>query len=157
MSSLIKNYVIALILSLSAIFIMVLPTLSAQAAVPTEASLMRLIEVTKVLEALNEMPNNRFNDKSNDNPALDLASQETLIPLPETDDSKDSEDFNQLIVNAYVESAKQHYSQKEVDAMITFYSSEVGQSILSKQSIVMQSYMEIIRRSVAELMINSME
>ncbi|MBE0443002.1 hypothetical protein [Psychrobacter sp. FME13] len=52
-SAILKNTVFAVSLSISAVSLMAVPTLSAQAAVPTDASLLKLIKVTKVVEMMN--------------------------------------------------------------------------------------------------------
>lgn len=43
---------------------------------------------------------------------------------------------------AFIESAKATYSQQEVDAMIAFYGSPIGQQIVGKQSQFTASYMQ---------------
>ena len=53
----------------------------------------------------------------------------------------DRESMNQQVVDVYVKTAKQHFNQKEVDAQIAFYSSDVGQSIIDKQPDMMKDYM----------------
>lgn len=121
---------------------MTLPTLSAQAAVPTDASLTRLIKVTKVLEQLNELTGVMFRDNS----AVDISSQENLQPLPnnKNNNSDGLDDFTQSIIEVYLKSyitvVKRHYTQQEVDAMIAFYSSDLGQSIVDKQALVAKDY-----------------
>lgn len=154
MKSLLKNAVFAISLSLGAATIMAVPTLSVQAAVPTDASLLKLIEVTKVVEMVDEM--------SNDSVLTDQMTQAMLASMPSNNMTKqqrrsfdkiiskyskelmsnnDMESINQQVIKAYIKSAKQNFNQKEIDAQISFYSSNVGQSIIDKQPAMMKDYM----------------
>lgn len=167
MKSILKNSAFAISLSLS---LMAIPTLSAQAAVPTDASLMKLIKVTKVIETMNDM--------SSDNEVTEQVMQTMLASMPNSEltaaqrkrfdeivlkysnemTSKDNvETLNRLITNAYVKSAKQHFSQEEVDAQIAFYSSQVGQSIVDKQPEMMKDYMAKIMPVVMESTMKKMQ
>lgn len=154
-------------LSLSA---MTIPTLSVQAAVPTDASLMKLIEVTKVIETMNDM--------SSDSEVTEQVMQTMLASMPDNEltaaqrkrfdeivlryskemISKDNvESLNRQITNAYIQSAKQHFNQQEVDAQIAFYSSQVGQSIIDKQPAMMKDYMAKIMPVVMESTMRKMQ
>lgn len=167
MTSLLKNSVFAISLALSA---MAIPTLSAQAAVPTDASLMKLIKVTKVIETMNDM--------SSDSEVTEQVMQTMLASMPDNEltaaqrkrfdeivlkyskemTNKDNvESLNRQITNAYVQSAKQHFSQEEVDAQIAFYSSQVGQSIIDKQPAMMKDYMAKIMPVVMESTMRKMQ
>ena len=44
----------------------------------------------------------------------------------EMTNNSDRESVNQQVIKVYMETAKQHFDQKEVDAQIAFYSSDVG-------------------------------
>lgn len=48
----------------------------------------------------------------------------------------------QQMLEAYKLSAKQHFTQAEVDAQIAFYATPMGQQILAKQPLVTQDYLE---------------
>lgn len=48
----------------------------------------------------------------------------------------------QQMLEAYKLSAKQHFTQAEVDAQIAFYETPMGQQILAKQLLVTQDYLE---------------
>lgn len=162
-SAILKNTVFAVSLSISAVSLMAVPTLSAQAAVPTDASLLKLIKVTKVVEMMNDM--------SSDSSTTDQVMQSMLSSLPtdnlSTDQRQRLEDIvskyskemtddsnrttmNQKIVDVYVQTAKQHFNQEEVDAQIDFYSSKTGQSIIDKQPDMMKDYMTQIMPIVME-------
>lgn len=167
MTSLLKSSAFAMVLSLSA---MTIPTLSVQAAVPTDASLMKLIEVTKVIETMNDM--------SSDSEVTEQVMQTMLASMPDNEltaaqrkrfdeivlkyskemTSKDNvESLNRQITNAYIQSAKQHFNQQEVDAQIAFYSSQVGQSIIDKQPAMMKDYMAKIMPVVMESTMRKMQ
>lgn len=167
MTSLLKSSAFAMALSLSA---MTIPTLSVQAAVPTDASLLKLIEVTKVIETMNDM--------SSDSEVTEQVMQTMLTSMPDNEltaaqrkrfdeivlkyskemTSKDNvESLNRQITNAYIQSAKQHFNQQEVDAQIAFYSSQVGQSIIDKQPAMMKDYMAKIMPVVMESTMKKMQ
>lgn len=167
MKSILKKSAFAISLSLS---VMAIPTLSAQAAVPTDASLMKLIKVTKVIETMNDM--------SSDNEVTEQVMQTMLASMPNSEltaaqrkrfdeivlkyskemTSKDNvETLNRQITNAYVQSAKQYFSQEEVDAQIAFYSSQVGQSIIDKQPEMMKDYMAKIMPVIMESTMKKMQ
>lgn len=150
MRSILKSTAMALALSLNAATVLAVPTLSVQAAVPTDASLAKLIEVTKVIEQLDETFSiEQMNDMFNGDSTESIA-QETLAPLADEAiqsnkvDDEGLEYFNQLFVEsykkAYIKAAKKHYNQQEVDALIDFYSSDIGRGIASKQSVFAKDY-----------------
>lgn len=131
-------------------------SLPVQAAVPTDASLKQLMKVTKTTELMNQMT-------SPDNTMMDQMVQSSLANIPqdkmstyqrqkltkiiskynkEMFDSTYINKLNQQMMSAYINSAKEHFTQEEVDAQIAFYSSKVGQSIIDKQPAMMQDYMQ---------------
>ena len=153
-SATVKNTVFAISLSVSAVSLMAVPIVSAQAAVPTDTSLLKLIKVTKVVDMMDKM--------SSDTKTTEQIMQSMLASLPidhlsqdqrqrfneimskyskEMTNNSDRESMNQQVVDVYVKTAKQHFNQKEVDAQIAFYSSDVGQSIIDKQPDMMKDYM----------------
>jgi len=162
-SDILKNTVFAISLSISAVSLMAIPTISVQAAVPTDASLLKLIKVTKVIEMMNDM--------SSDSGITDQITQSMLSSMPtdklSTDQRQRLEDIvskyskemmddsnraamNQQIVDVYLQTAKQHFNQEEVDAQIDFYSSKTGQNIIDKQPDMMKDYMAQIMPIVME-------
>lgn len=44
--------------------------------------------------------------------------------------------LSEQIINTYINIAKEHYTQQEVNAMIEFYQTPVGQSIITKEALV---------------------
>ena len=170
MKSLLKNSVFAISLSLSAMTVTALPTLAAHAAVPTDASLLKLIKVTKIVETMNDM--------SSDSEVTELFRQTMLASMPDNElnaaqrkrfdeiilkyskemtDKENRESLNKQIIDVYVQSAKQHFNQQEVDAQIAFYSSQVGQSIIDKQPAVIKDYMVKITPIVMESTMKKMQ
>jgi len=162
-SAMLKNTVFAVSLSASTVGLMLVPTVSTQAAVPTNESLLKLVEVTKVVEMMNDM--------SSDSGITDQVMQSMLSSLPneslstdqrlrfkdivskyskEMTNNSDRESVNQQVIKVYMETAKQHFDQKEVDAQIAFYSSDVGQSIIDKQPDMMKDYMTKVMPIVME-------
>lgn len=170
MKSLLKNSAFAISLSLSTMTAMAVPTLSAQAAVPTDASLLKLIKVTKIVETMNDM--------SSDSEVTELFRQTMLASMPDNElnaaqrkrfdeiilkyskemtDKENLESLNKQIIDVYVQSAKQHFNQQEVNAQIAFYSSQVGQSIIDKQPAVIKDYMVKITPIVMESTMKKMQ
>lgn len=162
-SAILKNTVFAISLSISAVSLMAVPTLSVQAAVPTDASLLKLIEVTKVVEMMNDMSGESditdqvtqsvLSSLSTDNLSTEQRQRLEDIVSKYTQEMIDGSDrvaMNQQIVDVYVQTAKQHFNQEEVDAQIAFYSSEVGQNIIDKQPSMMKDYMAQVMPIVME-------
>ena len=162
-STILKNTAFAVSLSISAVGLMTVPTLSAQAAVPTNESLLKLVKVTKVVEMMNDM--------SSDSGITDQVTQSMLSSLPnenlsadqrqrfeeivskyskEMTNNSDRESVNQQVIQVYMDTAKQYFDQTEVDAQIAFYSSKAGQSIINKQPAMMKDYMTKVMPIVME-------
>lgn len=164
MKYLLKASAVALTLSLS-------PIMSAtahgnhshnQASQPTTESLVKLMEVVKIDQMFEEMGSQ--NDMMiEDMIEYELASDEDLTDEQKTRISATATKYisemnkgyfegkmRDTIVNEFVKAAQKHYTQKEVDAQIEFYSSNIGQNIVSKQSAVMQDYMTAIMPTMME-------
>lgn len=62
--------------------------------------------------------------------------------------------LNERLIQDYIVTAKQHFTQQEVDAQVAFYSSVVGQSIIDKQPSMIQDYMT---KTMPTVMQGSME
>lgn len=167
MKSLLKKSVFALSLSLSAMTAMAIPTEAAQAAVPTDASLLKLVEVTKVVDTMNDMSNNSEMIEqamlaSIPNKELNAAQRQRFDEIirkysREMADKNEAEKINKEVIDAYIQSAKQHFNQQEVDAQIAFYSSQAGQSIIDKQPAMMKDYMAKIMPIVMESTMKKMQ
>lgn len=134
--------------------------------VPSDASLQQLMQVLKFDNALNEQLEQA-------KMAGQQAIQQTLKSTLQTVDLTPSQlqqieqatnellqkvineqnrpELRQNMIKLYQATLKDNYSQAEVDAMITFYGSPIGQSIINKQTIVNQSY----ARKVMPIMIET--
>jgi len=153
MKALLRNTIFST--SLSTVGLMLVPTLSTQAAVPTDSSLLRLAKVTKVVDQANDISNSSgvaeqvtqsiLSSISSDNISKEKRQRFNEIVSKyskEMTNSSQIGDMNQQIINVYMQTAKQHFDQREVDAQIAFYSSEIGQSIIDKQPAMLNDYME---------------
>lgn len=158
MKSLLKNAVFAISLSLGAATVMAVPTLSVQAAVPTDESLRELVAVTKFSETIEQM-----SSKDSVQKMVTDSLSSTFITDEMTDikrqkltkifsnysnnifDDEYIETFNKAQVQAYIDAMKKHLTQEEVNAQIDFYNSKAGKSIVEKQPIMMQDYANDIR------------
>ena len=167
MKSLFKNSAFALTLSVSVMTAVAIPTLSAQAAVPTDASLLKLVEITKVVETMNDMSNNSEMIEqamlaSIPNKELNAAQLQRFDEIirkysKEMADKNEAEKLNKKLIDVYVQSAKQHFTQKEIDAQIAFYSSQAGQSIIDKQPAMVKDYTAKIMPIVMESTMKRMQ
>lgn len=129
---------------------------------PTKKSLVELMEVVKIDKMFEEMGN------QNDMMIKELIEHELARDEELTDDqkmrisataSKYISEMNKgyfegsmrdTIIEKFVDVAQKHYTQAEVDAQIDFYNSDIGQSIVGKQSAVMQDYMMAIMPTIME-------
>lgn len=158
-----KHGVFALIISLSVAIIT--PVI---AAVPTDASLRQLMKVTKTTDLAKQM-------MTLDDTMMSRMVQSSLSMVPQDEIStyqrqqltaiitkynKEifSDDYlnklNEQLIKDYIVTAKQHFTQQEVDAQVAFYSSAVGQSIIDKQPSMIQDYMT---KTMPTVMQGSME
>lgn len=71
---------------------------------------------------------------------LQQIEQATNELLQKVINEQNRPELRQNMIKLYQATLKDNYSQAEVDAMITFYGSPIGQSIINKQTIVNQSY-----------------
>ncbi|MFP3681377.1 hypothetical protein SB725_30290, partial [Pseudomonas sp. SIMBA_041] len=78
MKAILKNTVFSISLSVSAIGLMLVPTLSTQAAIPTDASLLRLAKVTKVVERADDISNSSAIAKQIEQSMLSLLPNDTM-------------------------------------------------------------------------------
>lgn len=128
-----------------------------QAAVPTEASVKKLMKVTNVDGIIKSMPKQgaavvdevmmgmvlRQNVKQ-----LSDAQRQQLNAVSKKYVQKlitkvDTPATQQALINNFIKITQKHYTQAEVDAQIKFYGSAVGQSIIKKQPILMHEFTEI--------------
>ncbi len=166
----IKNTIYAIPLSLSAVAMMAVPTLSAQAAVPTDKSLAQLVEVIELDKTLEQM---------NSIDGMQKRVTEAMLPIFVTKDMSDSQsqqrvnavskyvknifneeyisNINSAYKNAYIDAAKKHFTQKEINAQIAFYGTEIGASIAEKQPAMTQDYADKVLVTSTQLMSKEMQ
>ncbi|WP_242678757.1 DUF2059 domain-containing protein [Psychrobacter pygoscelis] len=132
-----------------------------QAQAPTDASIIKLMQVMRVdqqieaiingqqaaIEAINSQTQHR-NQSSDDElkqrqreirkQVQGLLGQYVKIMTGTIDDATDTESLTQ----AYIAAAKAYYTQAEVDAQIAFYDTPIGQSILDKQPQVVAAFLK---------------
>jgi len=139
-------------------------TLSHAQQVPSEASLIKLLEVTRMVDMMQSMSSTQSEMMS---PIIESAlKQKDLAQMTDQQRQEVSRvltqysqqllaDTNQVLLDVaqkqFVGVAKKHYTQAEVDAQIAFYSTEVGQSILDKQPKLMQEYMKVLVPEVMQV------
>lgn len=128
----------------------------ALAQTPSDASLIELAKITDVEQGFKDGMKsgfiNGFRHSALDNPLIQQLPPAKLAQL-----EKLTADFGERIwqeidattlskkaIDDFSVVAKKHYTQQEVRAMIGFYKTPVGQSIVSKQSIVIDEYMNMI-------------
>lgn len=142
-----------------------------QAATASQTSVVKLMQVTHVDEMMDQMlaQNDAMLDQmvghmvaSNADSQLTEAQTQQITSIASKYSRQMLQQMNtpqmrQQITDAYVAAAQQHYTQAEVDAQIAFYGSDVGQSIISKQSDVMQDYMGQIMPSMLQQMQATMQ
>ena len=59
-------------------------------------------------------------------------------------DMQNQPQVREQFIHAFIETAKTTYSQAEVNSMIEFYGSNIGQSVIAKQSQFGKAYLEKI-------------
>lgn len=160
-----KTCALACVMSLS------VATMSAQAATPSDASLVKLMQITKAAEQIKQMT-------SPDAGMMEQMVQGSLKGIPDSEISPNQRQQLGKIINkynrqvfdeayvkqmteqmtkAYIASAKKHFTQEEVDAQIAFYGSPVGQNIINKQPAMVQDYMNSVMPEVMESTMKRMQ
>ena len=59
-------------------------------------------------------------------------------------EAQNQPEMREQLINAFIETAKTTYTQAEVNAMIDFYGSSIGRSVIAKQSQFGKTYLEQI-------------
>lgn len=139
--------------------------MSALAATPTDKSLRELVSVTKLDETikqtnLNDSRRTMITDSLLSSVVIEDMSEEKRQQLKKVfEDYSDSvfnsdsiATMNEAQVQAYMNVAKKHFTQKEVDAQIKFYQSDVGKGIIKKQPAMMRDYANEVRLITTENM-----
>ena len=147
---------IALLLSLLSL------TLSpALAEAPSRESVIKLLEVTNISEVIESMQtqmdtvftgmlNQAFSRES-----LSPEKKEIVMDLAKEVSKQYKEELSWgKVRETYVQIYSEIYTQLEVDAQIEFYESEVGQSVVSKNSSLTEKSMAAMQQRVAPVMQN---
>ena len=169
-----KRSVIALILSTSIVTIQAqaapIMVAKSQSTVPTDASIMKLVEVIKLDESVK---------KINSNDMVQKSVIEALLPIFITKDISNSkrqqitevltnytssvfndkykERVNSANIEAYIDVTRKYFTQEEVNAQIAFYSTEIGVSIAEKQPLMTQDYANAVVYVSAQLVSDEMK
>lgn len=128
----------------------------ALAQTPSDTSLIELAKITDVEQGFKDgMKMGFINGFSHS--VLDDSLIQQLPPAKLAQLEKLTADFGERIwqeidtttlskkaIEDFLAVAKKHYTQQEVEAMIDFYKTPVGQSIVAKQSIVIDEYMNMV-------------
>lgn len=137
--------------------------------VPTEASVLKLMQVMRVNEQIDAIINSQravadILQEQNNKPSIDdkkltkrqhemaknvqgILAQYTQILAGGVENSVTKEELTQ----SYITAAKAHYSQQEVDALIGFYDTPMGQSILDKNPQVTSEFLKAALPSEEEM------
>lgn len=129
---------------------------------PTESSIIKLMQVMHVdeqiaviangqqmaLDVINTQANPQSKQSNGDklnkrqrelqNQIQSVLGQYAKIMSNSIGDATDVE----TMTRAYINAAKDYYSQAEVDAQIKFYNTTIGQSILAKQPQIMSAFLK---------------
>ena len=133
--------------------------------IPSDESLKKLVQVQQMDKTFSEMMEqskgvvtqtvqNAIKDNLKDQ-KLSETQQQQIHQVVNDFMQKSLEAQNQpkmreQFINAFIETAKTTYTQAEVNSMIDFYSSTVGQSVIAKQSQFGKAYLEKIMPIVME-------
>ena len=133
--------------------------------VPTQASLQKLVQVMQVETTFSNMTERSnmmvdetlkqaFNSQLQDD-SLTTAQKDQIRAIIADFAKKMLAEQNtpamrQQFINAYMQTAQDTYDQAEVNAMISFYGSPVGQSVATKQTEFSTVYMQKIMPIVFE-------
>ncbi|ULJ62333.1 DUF2059 domain-containing protein [Wielerella bovis] len=137
---------------------------SVWAAPPSDASLQKLVTILRVEEQFDqqikqeqELIEKQIINSWKEHPLVQLSpdKEKQLIALIQRtlqETAKIGTDKNslQIYIDTWIQVAKKHYTQEEVDAMIQFYTSPVGQSIMKKSDLISEEYMEIMKPIMQE-------
>lgn len=127
--------------------------------IPSDESLKKLVQVQQMDKTFSEMMEqskgvvtqtvqNAIKDNLKDQ-KLSETQQQQIHQVVNDFMQKSLEAQNQpkmreQFINAFIETAKTTYTQAEVNSMIEFYGSNIGQSVIAKQSQFGKAYLEKI-------------
>lgn len=171
MSSLLQKTLQSGVLATAIVFSM--GSVTAQAATPSDESVLQLMEVTHMADMMKSMLSPEGNENSMVQAIIQSQLQSDDLPDLTTEQYQQIKDIisknysdmmrqvepqlTQLAQQSFITAAKKHYTQEEVDAQLAFYSSAAGQSIIKKQPAVMTEYFTTIRPEVMSIMNQQMK
>ena len=127
--------------------------------IPSDESLKKLVQVQQMDKTFSEMMEQTKGVMSQ---AIEQATKDSLANqeltatqqqqvqdaigefMQKSIDMQNQPQVREQFIHAFIETAKTTYSQAEVNSMIEFYSSNIGQSVIAKQSQFGKAYLEKI-------------
>lgn len=127
--------------------------------IPSDESLKKLVQVQQMDKTFSEMMEQTKGVMSQ---AIEQATKDSLANqeltatqqqqaqdaigefMQKSIDMQNQPQVREQFIHAFIETAKTTYSQAEVNSMIDFYGSTVGQSVIAKQSQFGKAYVEKI-------------
>ena len=133
--------------------------------IPSDESLKKLVQVQQMDKTFSEMMEQTKGVMSQ---AIEQATKDSLANqeltatqqqqvqdaigefMQKSIDLQNQPQVREQFIHAFIETAKTTYSQAEVNSMIEFYGSNIGQSVIAKQSQFGKAYLEKIMPIVME-------
>ena len=133
--------------------------------IPSDESLKKLVQVQQMDKTFSEMMEQSKGVMSQ---AIEQATKDSLANqeltatqqqqvqdaisefMQKSIDLQNQPQVREQFIHAFIETAKTTYSQAEVNSMIEFYGSNIGQSVIAKQSQFGKAYLEKIMPIVME-------
>ena len=127
--------------------------------IPSDESLKKLVQVQQMDKTFSEMMEQTKGVMSQ---AIEQATKDSLPNqeltatqqqqvqdaigefMQKSIDMQNQPQVREQFIHAFIETAKTTYSQAEVNSMIEFYGSNIGQSVIAKQSQFGKAYLEKI-------------
>jgi hypothetical protein len=143
-----KNYALVLLLLITSLTANANETSSRESV----EKLMELTEVSKMMDAMQQQVNNMFKGMSQQ---LGVSAEEK--PKFDKYMTKVSELMNEYMnwstfKEPMIDIYTKHFSEHEVQGLIKFYQSEIGQSMTKKMPLVMQDSMAVSQVLMKDLM-----
>ncbi|QHG08840.1 DUF2059 domain-containing protein [Moraxella osloensis] len=133
--------------------------------IPSDESLKKLVQVQQMDKTFSEMMEqskgvvtqtvqNAIKDNLKDQKLSETQQQQIQQVvndfMQKSLEAQNQPKMREQFINAFIETAKTTYTQAEVNSMIDFYGSTVGQSVIAKQSQFGKAYLEKIMPIVME-------
>lgn len=140
-------------------FTLVVCAFSALAAEPTDASVDKLLTLTKAENLMESIHSNMEQDMRQGmkraTAGKKLTEEQTRVL--ENAQTKFAKGMRQELTWAslkptYVKIYKETFDQEEIDGLIAFYGSKAGQSYINKMPVAMQKSMTVVQQRVGPIM-----